>query len=463
MTDTPAGNPEPEVTLEDSLGLTPEHVQAVVDAIDNNDVDQVRTLVEALHSADVADLVEQLEPDERRVLVEVIRGFVALEVLPHLGDALRDDVIEHLGVKDVAAAVAEFDTDDAIDLIEDLDEKEQRELLDALPAFERLQIEEGLAYPEDSAGRLMQRDFVAVPAYWTVGQTNDYMRRTEDLPDVFYELFVVDPSHHPMGTVPLYRVMRTMRPVLIGDIMETEPILIPVEMDQEEVAYHFQQYDLTSAGVVDDSNRLVGVIMVDDVVDVIHEEAEEDIMRLAGVGESDIFWTVAETTRRRFLWLLVNLGTAILASIVISLFGATIEQIVALAILMPIVASMGGNAGTQTMTVTVRALATRDLTVSNAFRVVSKELVVGFINGVLFAFLVAVIVTLWFDGLALGGVIAAAMIINMIVASLAGILIPLGFNRFGIDPAVAATVFVTTVTDVVGFFAFLGLGAWFLL
>ena len=454
---------EPEAPLEEPLGLSPEHVQAVTQAIDENDLDGVRALVEPLHSADVADLVEQLEPDERRVLVDVIRGLVASEVLPYLGEALRDDVVEHLGTKDVAAALAELDVDDAIDVLEDLDAEDQQEVLRALPAFERLQIEAGLAFPEDSAGRLMQRDFVAIPAYWTVGQTIDYMRQTDNLPDEFYEIFVVDPSHRPMGTVPLYRAVRTKRPVLIGDIMESEPILIPAEMDQEEVAYHFQQYDLTSAGVVDESNRLIGAIMVDDVVDVIHEEAEEDIMRLAGVGESDIFWTVAETTKRRFLWLLVNLGTAVLASIVISLFGATIEQVVALAILMPIVASMGGNAGTQTMTVTVRALATRDLTVTNAFRIVSKELVVGFVNGVLFAALVAAIAAVWFGGIALGGVIAIAMIINMIVAALAGILIPLGFDRFGIDPAVAATVFVTTVTDVVGFFAFLGLGAWLLL
>ncbi len=463
MTEASPGTEEAEVAGDDAIGLSPEHVQAVTQAIEDENLDQVRTLVEPLHSADVADLVEQLEPDERRVLVDVIRGFVASEVLPHLGDALLDDVLEHLGVQDIAAAVAELDVDDAIDIIEDLDEDEQREVLNALPAFERLQIEEGLAFPEDSAGRLMQRDFMAIPAYWTVGQTIDYMRRTDDLPDEFYEIFVVDPSHHPMGTVPLYRAMRTKRPVLIGDIMESDPILMPVEMDQEDVAYQFQQYDLTSAGVIDDSNRLIGVITVDDVVDVIHEEAEEDIMRLAGVGESDIFWTVAETTKRRFLWLLVNLGTAVLASIVISLFGATIEQIVALAILMPIVASMGGNAGTQTMTVTVRALATRDLTVTNAFRVVSKELIVGFINGVLFAALVAAIAGIWFGGVALGGVIAAAMVINMIVAALAGILIPLGFSRFGTDPAVAGTVFVTTVTDVVGFFAFLGLGAWLLL
>ncbi|MBH62969.1 MAG: magnesium transporter [Alphaproteobacteria bacterium] len=463
MTEASPGTEEAEVAGDDAIGLSPEHVQAVTQAIEDENLDQVRTLVEPLHSADVADLVEQLEPDERRVLVDVIRGFVASEVLPHLGDALLDDVLEHLGVQDVAAAVAELDVDDAIDIIEDLDEDEQREVLNALPAFERLQIEEGLAFPEDSAGRLMQRDFMAIPAYWTVGQTIDYMRRTDDLPDEFYEIFVVDPSHHPMGTVPLYRAMRTKRPVLIGDIMESDPILMPVEMDQEDVAYQFQQYDLTSAGVIDDSNRLIGVITVDDVVDVIHEEAEEDIMRLAGVGESDIFWTVSETTKRRFLWLLVNLGTAVLASIVISWFGATIEQIVALAILMPIVASMGGNAGTQTMTVTVRALATRDLTATNAFRVVSKELIVGFINGVLFAALVAVIAGIWFGGVALGGVIAAAMVINMIVAALAGILIPLGFSRFGTDPAVAATVLVTTVTDVVGFFAFLGLGAWLLL
>jgi magnesium transporter len=309
----------------------------------------------------------------------------------------------------------------------------------------------------------MQRDFIAVAEYWTVGQTIDYMRESDDLPDEFYEIFVVDPAFRPVGTVPLNRAMRTKRPVMVRQIMNTEQKLIPVDMDQEEVAYMFSQYDLLSAAVVDDNGRLVGMITADDVMEVIEEEAEEDIMRLAGVGEVDLYDSVLNTTRTRFAWLLVNLGTAILASIVIALFDATIEQIVALAILMPIVASMGGNAGTQTLTVAVRSLAARELTPTNALRVVNKETLVGLVNGVLFAVLISIVAAVWFRDFALGGVLAAAMVINMVVAALSGILVPIGLDRVGIDPAVASSVFVTTITDVVGFFAFLGLAALILL
>ncbi|MEQ9529199.1 MAG: magnesium transporter, partial [Parvibaculaceae bacterium] len=312
---------------------------------------------------------------------------------------------------------------------------------------------------EYSAGRLMQRELVAVPPYWDVGQTIDYLREAADLPDEFYEIFVVDAAYKPSGTVPLSRVMRTKRPVKISEIMETEQTLIPVEMDQEDVALQFSKYDLISAAVVDEAGRLVGVVTVDDIVEVISEEAAEDIRLLAGVGEESISDSVLQTTRSRFPWLVINLFTAVIAASVIALFDATIEQMVALAVLMPIVASMGGNAGTQTMTVTVRALATRDLVNFNVRRTITREFLVGILNGLMFAVLLGGLVSLVFENVWLGGVIATAMLINLITACLAGILIPLGLDKIGVDPAVSSAVFVTTLTDTIGFFSFLGLAA----
>ena len=309
----------------------------------------------------------------------------------------------------------------------------------------------------------MVRDFIAVPEFWTVGQTIDYMREAADLPSEFHEVFVVDPSHRPTGTLALDRILRSRRPTAVGEIMDHTPRVVPGDTDQEEVAFLFQQYDLVSAGVVDGGGRLIGVITVDDILDVIDEEAEEDLMRLGGVGESDLNEPIGRAARNRFPWLLINLGTAIVASIVIAFFDTTIEQIVALAILMPIVASMGGNAGTQTLTITVRALATHELTATNALRLLNREVAVSFANGTAMALVIGVAAGAWFDDASLGGVLAAAMVINMVVAGLAGMLVPLGLHRAGVDPALAATVFVTTVTDVVGFLAFLGLGAWLLL
>src|SRR5690606_24058221 len=350
-----------------------------------------------------------------------------------------------------AAALTEMDSDDAVYLLEDMDEDEQRRILDQLPASERAALEQSLDYPEYSAGRLMQRELVAVPPYWDVGQTIDHLREADELPDEFYEIFVVDAAYKPMGTVPLSRVMRTKRPIKVSEIMETEQTLIPVTMDQEDVALQFSKYDLISAAVVDEAGRLVGVITVDDIVEVISEEAAEDIRLLAGVGEEAISDSVFQTTRSRFPWLFVNLFTAVIAASVIALFDATIEQMVALAVLMPIVASMGGNAGTQTMTVTVRALATRDLVNFNARRTILREFLVGIVNGALFAVLLGCLVFLVFGNLPLGGVIAAAILINFIAACLAGILIPLGLDKIGVDPAVSSAVFVTTTTDVIGF------------
>lgn len=380
-------------------------------------------------------------------------------MLPELDEVVRDDIIDQLSPAELAAAVSELDSDDAVQLVEDLSEEDQRVLLAAIPATDRAAVEVGLAYPENSAGRLMQRELVAVPASWTVGRLIDHLRTASDLPDEFYDIYVIDSARAPLGCVALSRVARTQRPVIIRDIMGSDLKLVPAEMDQEEVGYLFHHYDLVSAPVVDAEGRLIGVITVDDVVDVIEEEAEEDILRLGGVSETDIHESLLSTTRRRFVWLLVNLGTAILASVVIGLFEATIEQMVALAVLMPIVASMGGNAGTQTLTVAVRGLATKDLSATNALRIVNKEVLVGCLNGVFFAILAGAVATLWFDDPVLGIIIGAAMVFNLIVAALAGICIPLCLARLGIDPAVAAGVFLTAVTDVIGFFAFLGLAA----
>jgi magnesium transporter len=446
--------------------------EKIVQAIEAGDLARVRDLAAQLHYADVADLLEHLGEDGRDTLIEAFQGVLDPEVFAELDESVRDDLVEKLGVAYVATAVAKMDTDDALQVVEELEEHDQQQVLKAIPAGDRTLIEEGLAYPEDSAGRLMQREVMTVPEFWNVGKTIDFLRQqAEDeeagdeassLPDLFYDIFVVDPAHRPIGSVALSRLLRSRRPVPITDIISAEMKLVQVADDQEDVAYLFGQRDLVSAPVVDEGGRLVGVITVDDIVDVIHEEHEEDIMRLGGVQEDDLYEAVGHTTRARFTWLLFNLGTAILASVIIGFFEATIEQIVALAVLMPIVASMGGNAGTQTLTVTVRALAMKDLTSTNAMRVVGKEFLVGSINGVIFALLTGAVAWFWFDSQALGLVIALAMIINMVVAGLAGTTIPLLLERNGIDPAIASSVFLTTITDVVGFAAFLGLAAWLL-
>ena len=360
----------------------------------------------------------------------------------------------------VAAGVSELESDDAVYILEDLDAPEQAEILAQMPAADRITLQRSLDYPEESAGRRMTSEFISVPPFWSVGQTIDYMRESEDLPDEFYEIFVVDPGFRLLGTVSLNHLLRAKRPTRVSDIMDETRHVVHAAEDQEEVARMFGHYNLVSAAVVDDSDRLVGIITIDDIVDVIQEEAEEDIRALSGVGDEEISDTVFEIARSRFTWLLVNLGTAILASTVIGLFDGTIEQMVALAVLMPIVASMGGNAGTQTLTVAVRALATRDIGSYNVMRVVMRETFVGFVNGLLFAVIMGIIAAFWFQNSQLGGVIATAMVVNLVMAGLAGILVPLTLDKFGIDPAIASAVFVTTVTDVVGFCAFLGLAAW---
>ena len=384
-------------------------------------------------------------------------------MIAYLDPAVREEAIEQLGPRGLARALSALDSDDAVEIFEDLDEEFQSRILATLPKAYRTLLEESLSYPEDSAGRLMQRETVTVPSAWTVGETIDYMREAEELPDDFYDLFVVSPLHKPIGSIPLSRVLRTKRPVRLTEIMETDLHVMPVDMDQEDVAYQFRQYGLVSAPVVDGAGRLLGVITVDDVVHVIDEEAEDDLMKLGGVSETDLYVAVFDTAKARLSWLVVNLLTAVLASLVIGFYEETIEKVVALAVLMPIVASMGGNAGTQTLTVAVRAIAMKDLTAANALRFVGKELLVGAFNGVVFALLAGLVAWLWFSSPGLGIVIAAAMIVNMIVAGLSGTLIPLGLERIGVDPAIASSVFLTTVTDVVGFLSFLGLAAIFLL
>ncbi len=444
-------------------GLSVELVFAVQEALAEERVAQVEELVGELHEADAADLLESLNREDRKLLVELLGATFDPEILPYLDESVREEVIEWLGPTGLARAVSELDSDDAVEVFEDLDEEFQHRILSQLPQAHRVVLEEGLSYPEDSAGRLMQREFVVVPSAWTVGETIDYMRAAKDLPDDFYDIYIVNPKHHPIGFLPLSRIMRTRRHVRLTEFMESDMKVIPLTMDQEDVAYLFRQYGLVSAPVVDEPGRLLGVITVDDVVHIIDEEAGDDIMKLGGVSEPDLYSAVLDTTKSRFAWLVVNLLTAILASAVIGIFDATIEQIVALAVLMPIVASMGGNAGTQTLTVAVRSLAMKDLTEANATRFIGKELLIGSINGILFAVLAGGVTWLWFESQALGAVIAAAMVINMVVAGLSGTLIPLGLEKVGVDPAIASSVFLTTVTDVIGFFAFLGLAAAFLL
>ncbi len=461
VTDPAAPEDAPEEAVYD---LDADLAGGVVRALAEGRAGRVRDLIQPLHYADVADLLERLSPDERTALLDVIADDFDADVLSELDDTVRDEIIDHMGPDDLATAVAGLESDDAFHIIEELDGEERRRVLDAIPGAERALIEEGLAYPDDSAGRLMQRELVSVPAYWTVGRTIDFMRAdSESLPEVFYDIFVVDPRHRPVGSIPLSRLLRTKRPIGVTDIMETEMKLIPVATDQEDVAFLFRQRDLVSAPVVDEGGRLVGAITVDDVVDVIHEEHEEDIMHLGGVPVDDLYSAAVDTMRSRFPWLLVNLATAILASATIGLFEATIEQMVALAVLMPIVASMGGNAGTQTMTVAVRALATKELTSTNALRVIGKELIVGGFNGILFAVITGLVAWLWFADPTLAVVLAMAMIVNMVVAGLAGTTIPIVLERAGKDPAIASGVFLTTMTDVIGFFTFLGLAAWLLL
>ena len=429
-------------------------------AIADRDTLTLKRDVGALHQSELGDLLEALIPDQRRTLVELLGRDFDFSALTEVDEAIRLEIVDNLPNEQIAQAVQELDSDDAVYILEDLDQQDQDEILAQLPFTERIRLRRSLDYPEESAGRRMQTEFVAVPPFWTVGQTIDYMREDNNLPDRFSQIFVIDPTFKLLGAIDLDQILRTKRTVKIEDVMHETRHAIPATMDQEEAAREFEQYDLLSAAVVDENDRLVGVLTIDDVVDVIQQEAEEDLLRMGGVGDEELSDKVLATSRSRVPWLLVNLVTAFLAASVIGLFDQTIEKIVALAVLMPIVAGMGGNAGSQTMTVTVRALATKDLDIYNAGRIIRREVGVGLINGALFALLIGVVAGFWFQDLNLGGIIAAAMVINMLMAALAGIIIPLLLDKYGIDPAVASAVFVTAITDVVGFFAFLGLATW---
>lgn len=444
-------------TLDEDDRLKPEFVSAVLDAVEDGDTERARELVQPLHPADIADLLE-LTPNDRRAAVAAALGdLVGAEVLSELNDYAREAIVEALKPEQLAEIASELDTDDAVAIIEDLEEADQQAVLEAMEPADRAAIESALSYPEESAGRLMQRDLIAVPQHLTVGQVIDYLRDNSDLTTDFWEIFVVDAAHRPIGSCQLSWILRCPRRIAIADVMKREQTLIPVDMDQEEVALRFQKYALISAAVVDPGGRLVGMITVDDIVHVIQQEAGEDILRLSGAGEGDINAPAVDSYRNRVRWLLTNLVTALLASTIISIFEGTIEQMVALATLMPIVAGVGGNAGSQTMAVTVRALATNQITQSNTWRSVRREFKVAVLNGGTVALVLGIGVGLVFYNAQLGAVIAAAMMTNIVTAGLAGVAVPLVFDRLDADPAVASSIFVTMITDSMGFFAFLGL------
>ena len=442
--------------------IRPEYLVYVVTAIEERNVEFLRLHVARLHQSELGDLLEAIEPEQRHALVRLLGDDFDMTALTEVDEAIRLDIVEQMSNEQIAAGLGDLDSDDAVYILEDLDDEDREEILSQLPFTERVLLRRALDYPESSAGRRMQTEFVAVPPFWTVGQTIDYMRENQDLPEFFTQIFVIDPTFKLLGAVDLDRILRTKRTVKIDDIMRDTNHPVPAVMDQEEAAQLFEQYDLLSAAVVDDNGRLVGVLTIDDMVDVIHEEADEDIKRLGGVGDEELSDSVFSLVRSRFFWLFINLGTAILASAVIRLFDGSIEHMVALAVLMPIVASMGGNAGTQTMTVTVRALATKDIDIYNAGRIIRREAAVGLLNGLIFSVILGVASFVMFQNVDLGIVIGIALIVNLLAAALAGILLPLFLDRFGADPAISASVFVTTVTDLTGFSVFLGLATyWF--
>ena len=452
-------SPAANAAIDEEDRLRPEFVSKVLDAVDEGDDETARRLVQPLHPADIADLIELAASDEREGLVKALAGIISPDVLAEMNDYVREGLLDEMEPQQVADIAGQLDTDDAVALIEDLDRDEQQAVLRAMEPDDRAAVEEALGYPEESAGRLMQRDLCAVPEHWKIGQVIDYLRSTEDLPTDFWEVFVVNTSHHPVGTCKLSTILRTPRNKLVSDIMVRDQTLISVDMDQEDVALRFQKYALVSAAVVDGEGRLVGMITVDDIVHIIQEEAGEDVLLLSGAGEGDINEPVPLTVRRRLFWLVVNLGTAVIAASVVSVFQVEIGKYAVLAVLMPIVAGMGGNAGTQTLAVAVRALATNQLTESNTFRAFGRELTIALANGVTLGLLIGAGVTLIFHNPLLGAVMGAAMVINNLAAGLGGILVPVTLDRLRVDPAVSSAVFVTTITDVTGFFSFLGLAS----
>jgi len=458
MSETELTHPEAESQqLDEDDRLKPEFVRAVLDAVEEGDSEAARALVEPLHPADIADLFELTPHEERAALAKAITDLLDADVFAEMNDYVREDLIDALEPHQVADIASELDTDDAVAIIEDMEEDDQKAVLRALDPDDRAAIEEALSYPEESAGRLMQRELIAVPEHWTVGDAIDYLRGHEELTTDFWEIFVVDPAHKPVGTCQLSWILRTPRGVAMSDVMKREQTLIPVDMDQEEVALRFQKYALISAAVVDAGGRLVGMITVDDIVHIISEEAGEDILRLSGAGEGDINEPIRLTVRTRITWLVVNLGTAMLAASVVGAFQGEIGRFALLAVLMPIVSGMGGNAGTQTLAVVVRALATNQLTSSNTVRMITREFTIAIANGTMLGLLIGLGTYLIFHNADLAIVIGMAMVINNLVAGLSGVLVPVGLERAGVDPAVSSAVFVTMMTDVMGFFSFLGL------
>ncbi len=438
-----------------------EYIKVITEKISSSDADFINNSFKEMHPADAADIIEHLSQDDREKLIKLSNFKIDPSIFIELNEAIQTEITKYLSNESIVFILKNLDSDDAIKILENLDEKNKNDILGSLPPKDRFVLLESLSYPEDSAARIMQRQFTAIPSNWSVGQTIDYLRENRDLPEEFLEIFIVDNEFKPIGTVPSSKVLRTPRDAKMISITNETQFLIPVDMDREEVGRMFENYNLNSASVVDKNNKLVGMITNDDVLTVLAEEAEEDALRLAGVGDEEITDGIFTKTKRRFNWLLLNLFTAFLATWVISIFGATIEQMVALAFLMPIVASMGGNAGMQTLAVTVRAIATNDLTENNFSQNILKEFSIGILNGIIFALISAAIVQLWFKDAILSLIISVSMVLNMIVAGLFGILIPIGLKKFKVDPAIASSVFVTTITDVIGFLSFLGIGAYF--
>jgi magnesium transporter len=446
-----------------NLDFNKEFINTFTQNIESGNVEFINQTLKDLHEADVANLIENLNHDTRNKLIEIESFNIDPEIFIELNESIQSEVLQLLSIDSLIKIIKRLESDNAIKILENLSKEIKVKVLEKLPPKDKFLLQEGLSYPEDSAARIMQREFTAVPSDWTVGQTIDYLREDKDLPEEFLEIFIVDNDFKPIGTVPSSRVLRTSRDLKMNTIMREMPVLISVNMDKEEVGLTFENYNLVSAGVVNKENKLVGMITADDVVTVVKEEAEEDALRLAGVGDEEITDSVMLKTKRRFNWLLLNLFTALLATWVISFFGASIEKMVALAFLMPIVASMGGNAGMQTLAVTIRAIATKELSKSNFNRVVGKEFLIGILNGIIFAIITAIIVQLWFKEFNLSLLIGISMILNMIVAGLFGILVPVSLKKLNIDPALASSVFVTTITDVIGFLSFLGLGSFYFL
>ena len=456
---TAAPEEEQGSAIDEEDRLRPEFVDKVLDAVETGDDETARKLVQPLHPADVADLIELARRDEREGLVKALAGIISPDVLAELNDYVREDLLDEMEPQQVADIAGQLDTDDAVALIEDLDRDEQQAVLERMEPDDRAAVEEALSYPEESAGRLMQRDLCAVPEHWKVGQVIDYLRSTKDLPADFWEVFVVSPDHHPVGTCKLSTILRTPRTAQVSEIMAREQTLIPVDMDQEDVALRFQKYALVSAAVTDDSGRLVGMITVDDVVHIIQQEAGEDITLLSGAGEGDINEPIRMTVRTRVLWLIINLGATICSASVVGVFQGEIRKYAILAALMPIVSALGGNAGTQTLAVVVRALATNQLTSANTAWMLFREFRIAIANGIALAVVGALGTFVVLRDAQLSLVFAMALVINSLVAGLVGVLVPVTLDKSRIDPAVSSAVFVTTMTDVMGFFSFLGLAA----